>query len=511
MSEASGNNKRIAKNTLLLYLRMFIAMGVSLYTSRVVLNVLGVEDFGIYNVVAGVVVMFSFINASMSSATSRFLTFEIGLGTDNINNLKKVFSSSLTVHLIIVLVIFILAETIGLWFLENKLVIASERMDAARWVYQLSIISALISIMQVPYNAAIIAHERMGVYAYIEIANVILKLLIVYILTIALGDKLITYGLLMLLLSIIITALYKIYCTRYFDECRFKIKWDKQYIYPMLSFSGWDLYGNMSVVARAQGVNMLLNMFFGAALNAAAGIAMQVQNTVLNFASNVFMAVRPQIVKSYASGNIDYMLKLVYNTSKYTYLLLLILSLPIILETHFVLSVWLKIVPEHAVVFCRLTLMFNFFANFGLIIISAIHATGQIKRPSMINGTLYLLVIPITYFAFKSGAHPSIPYIFNIIAILCGISSNMYTLHLKVKSFSIPVYLTKVFFSCALVTILTLIPLFLIRFYMDEGWIRFLLTSIGSVILILILGYFICLNKEERVKIINIIRNKIKH
>ena len=281
-------NQRIARNAVMLYIRMFLTMIVGLYTSRVVLNVLGVEDFGTYGVVGGIVAMMGFLNASMSGATSRFLTFELGRGDQK--RLADTFSSALIAHMMIALFVLVVAETVGLWFLTHKLVIPAGRMPAAHWVYQMSILSAMISITQVPYNATIIAHEKMDVYAYVEILNVTLKLLIVYLLTIGNFDKLILYAALVLAVSIVIRMIYRVYCLRHFAESHFHWIWDKSILKPLLNFSGWDLYGNMAFTVRTHGANFILNSFYGVVLNAASGIAATVQGVVLGFSSNVVLA-----------------------------------------------------------------------------------------------------------------------------------------------------------------------------------------------------------------------------
>ena len=332
MASHTENTKRIAKNTLMLYVRMLFGMLVSLYTSRVILNTLGVEDFGINNVVGGVVGMLGFLTASMSGATSRFLTYELGRG--DLVRLKETFSSALIIHIGIALVVFVIAETAGLWFFENKLVIPESRMTAAHVVYQLSILSTMLGITQVPYNATIIAHEKMNVYAYVEILNVCLRLLIVYLLVIGDFDKLILYSILTFSVSVLIMSIYWVYCIRHYEETKFHFIWKKDILKPMLSFSGWDLYGNASVTARTQGVSMLLNMFFGPLMNAAAGIATQVQNAVMAFAGNFIVAVRPQIVKQYAAGEYESMFKLLKEAIVLCFTLLSLLSVPLMCEAH---------------------------------------------------------------------------------------------------------------------------------------------------------------------------------
>lgn len=508
ISVISENNKRIAKNTALLYIRMLLIMSVTLYTSRVVLQVLGVEDFGIYNVVGGIVAMFSFINASMSGATARFLMYE--MGENNKNKLRIIFNSALLIHISIALLIILIAETVGLWFLNTRLVIPADRMNAAIWVYQFSILSTVVSVTQVPYNACIIAHEKMDVYAYVEILNVILKLLIVFLLVAGDFDKLIFYALLIFLVSTVIACIYRLYCVRHFDESKLLHQWHFENIKPMLSFSGWDLYGNMSTVARTQGINMLLNMFFGPLLNAASGIAGQVQGAVMSFAGNVVIAVKPQIIKSYAAGEYSRMVSLVMNASKLTFLLLLLLSLPLIVEMHFVLSLWLKTVPEYTVQFCVCTLLFNFFATMSVVVVTAAHATGKVKRPSLINGTLYLSVIPVSYVAFKFGLSPVTSYIFNIIAVIIGLLSNVWTIHKYIPVFSFKNYIYTVFTRCMAVFLASSgLVWWLKGIIHEEGFFRFIIISIVSTMVVVLLGFYVVLNKSMRIMIVQYIKNKI--
>lgn len=501
----SENTKRIAKNTAMLYIRMLFTMFVSLYTSRIVLNVLGVEEYGIYNVVGGVIVMFSFINVSMSSATSRFLTFELGKNSEK--KLNQIFSGAMTIHIFIAILILILGETVGLWFLQNKLVIPEGRKFTALVVYQLSIISTIVNITQVPYNAAIIAHERMHVYAYIEILNTLLKLLIVYLLVWLGGDKLILYGILTLIVASLITLIYRIYCLRYFPECRYRFMWDKSLLIPMLSFSGWDLYGNMSVVGRTQGVNMLLNIFFGTVLNAANGVANQVQAAVMSFSGNVLTAVRPQIVKNYATGNISYMVMLINNTAKFTFLLLWGISLPLLLETHFVLKLWLKTVPDYTVIFCQLTLVFNFFANWSSVVVTGLHAIGKIKRPSLINGSLYLLVIPVSYIIFKYGGKPDIPFWCNVFFVFVGCALNVWALKIYLPQFSVRDFATNVFGVCSIITFLSIIPPFIVQKILEESIWRFLAVGITAVGSVAALTYFVGLDRNSRLMVKNKVLN----
>ena len=476
-------------------------MAVSLYTSRIVLQTLGVEDFGVYNVVGGVVAMFSFINATMSTATSRFLTFEIGKG--NQQRLNDTFNASFWVHVIIAIIVVVLCETIGIWFITNKMVIPEGREFATQVVFQLSIIAAVISITQVPYNATIIAHEKMNIYAYIELVNVFLKLGIVYFLMISSFDKLILYAVMTLLVNACVMMFYRYYGKRKFKECKIsrKLQWD--IIKPMLNFSCWDLYGNLSVTARTQGVAMLLNVFFGPIMNAAAAISTQVQTAVIAFASNVNTAVRPQIVKYYAQGEYKQMSKLINNACNLNFFIMTLIIAPLCSEINFILHIWLGEYPAMASTFCILTLLFNLFANLSFLVVTGIHAYGKIIRPSLINGTLYLLVVPISYLSFYFGGNAWTSYAFNVVAVIFGLLSNVYTLHLYVKEYSIPEFLKTVFVRCLSVLILGAIPAFLTNYFMEESFTRFLVSIVSTTSIVATAGWFILLPKSLKSKILS--------
>lgn len=503
----TDNNKRIAKNTILLYVRMGISMLVSLYTSRVILNTLGIEDFGIYSVVGGVVGMLGFLNSAMSGATSRFLTFE--LGKNDFARLKDTFSSAMIVHLAIAVIVFIVAETAGLWFLYNKLVIPAERMGAAVIVFQVSILTAMLDITQVPYSASIIAHERFGIYAYVEILNVCLRLLIVYLLLIGNWDKLVLYSILVLTASVIVTIVYRLYCIRQFKECRFRWGFKKEILMPMLSFSGWDLYGNMSVTVRQQGMTMLLNIFFGAAINAAAGIAATVQATVSNLVVNILSAFRPQIIKQYAAGDLGYMERLMSHCCKFISILFILFSIPLIVEMKFVLSVWLGVVPEHTVDFARIVLIANWVGLMNSVFMIPIQATGKIKEISFMTGTLYLLTILCIYIVLKLNAVPNAVFFCMLISNALILVTNLYIFKLKFKEF----YLWKFFKSSLLAVLLVLLfssPFFMaLHEFIHEGWMRLILSICMSLFLILGGSYAFVLDSNQRMIIGNLIKKKI--
>jgi O-antigen/teichoic acid export membrane protein len=475
---------------------MLLTMGVSLYISRVVLEVLGIEDFGIYNVVGGIIALFGFITASMSTATSRFLTFE--LGKQNKIQLKKTFSTACTVHLLIAVMVLLLAETIGLWFLETQLVIPPNRIETARIVYHLSVITAFIAIFQIPYTASLISHEQINIYAWVEILNVLFKLLIVCILVHISFDKLMIYAMFIFIISVIVFFIYSIYCSQKFQECKFRIFFNKKLLIPMLSFSGWDLYGNMSVVARTQGVNILLNIFFGPVLNAANGIATQVQGAIGSFAGNILVAVRPQIVKNYAAGNIPYTIWLLNNTVKFTTILLLMLSLPLLIEMPFILNIWLKNVPEYTVSFCRLILVFNIIANISTVVMSGIHATGRIKRSSVWNGSIYLLVVPITFYSFSVGGNAIIPFILNILFVCIGCSLNIWYIKLYIPSFSIKYFIKQSLFPSFLIGGISVILPMVCHYSFSEGWVRIIIVLMITIVMFLLTGYHFAL--EETMK-----------
>ena len=376
---SSSNNKRVAKNTLFLYFRMILIMLVTLYTSRVVLAELGIKDYGIYNVVGGVVAMFSFLNNCMSSATQRFMTFELGRG--DMARLKKVFAASLNIHITIGVIIVLLAETIGLWFVNHKLVIAPDRMTAANWVYQFSILTFCVNIIQVPYNAVLIAHEKMSVYAYISILEAFLKLGIVYLLVIVPADKLITYGILVFAVQLIIRGIYQVYCRRHYVESKFRLFWDKGLYKQMSGFAGWNLFGSVAWLLRDQGLNIVLNLFFGTAINAARGVASQVSSAVMGFISNFQVALNPQITKNYATGNIPEMEKLSYLGIKFSFLLLFTMAFPLCLNIDYVLHLWLVEVPDYTALFIILIMVESLAGNmFGVQLMTSLSATGKMLQ-----------------------------------------------------------------------------------------------------------------------------------
>lgn len=411
----ADNNKRIAKNTLFLYMRMLLIMAVSLYTSRVVLEMLGVEDYGIYNVVGGIVVLFTFINSAMVTSTQRFLNFE--LGKNDKLQAQKIFSASLNIHILIALFVLLLSETLGLWLLNTTIQYPESKEVAVQITYQLSILTTCVNIVRTPYNAAIIAHEKMSFYAYFSIIEAVLRLAVVFILIGLDAHRLIMYGLLLCIVTMIINACYYVYCKQTFEICRYKNYRDKYLYGQLLNFSGWSLFGGIANMGASQGLNILLNIFFGVTVNAAMGIANQVNAAVSSFVSSFQTAFNPQIVKSYAAGEMDYFIRLILTTSKYSYLLLFVIALPIYVCCPEVLDIWLTEVPEYAVSFCRLMLIFSLLDALQGPLWFSVQATGKIKTYQILMSVMILSNLPIAYICLKSGYSPN-----SVLAVRCMVN-----------------------------------------------------------------------------------------
>ena len=402
---ALSSKKTIAKNTVLLYIRTFIVMIVALWTSRIILQSLGAVDYGVYSAVGGLVSMFSVLTGSMSAAISRYITFE--LGTGNEVRLKQVFGASVAVQLLFIAVIVLLGETIGLWFLNSKMTIPADRMVAANWVYQCTILIFCFNLLSVPYNAELIAHEHMGTYAYVSVADNVLRLCIAYLIFVSPIDRLIFYSVLMALLSIGVRIFYQLYCTVKFSECRsVSLKVHKSVFGGLANFAGWNMLGEISSICSNQGIGVVLNLFFGPLINAAYGVASQVNGAVNAFAGNFTTALSPSITKSYAVGDSAYVKDLVLKGAKYSYFLLFIIVLPLLIETEMVMNIWLKNVPEHTVVFVRLMLVYSLITIWSQTIIRAVQATGNIKRYQIIVSTVSLMSLPIAYIVLKLGCPP---------------------------------------------------------------------------------------------------------
>ena len=496
MSDTSSANKRIAKNTLVLYVRMLFTMGISLFTSRVILQTLGVEDYGISSVVGGVISMFTFINAAMVSSTQRYLNFELVRG--DANQLRSVFSTSLQIHALIALAIIVLSETVGLWFLNEKLVIPEARMHAAMWVYQCSILSCAVSIMSTPYNAVIVAHEKMSAFAYISILDVSLKLLVVYLLVVLPFDKLIILAILNLLVQLFIRYIYTLYCHRHFPESYFQFRFNKTLFKEMFGFAGWSFWGNLAAILYTQGLNMMLNIFFGPIVNAARGIAVQVQSAVQQFVGGFQTALNPQITKNYASNNLPQMHSLMFRSARFSFLLLFFLSLPVLMETNFILTLWLKTVPDDAVIFTQIMICISLIYTTANPCIIANQATGKVKIYQMVVGGILLLILPISYVVLKLGAPAYSVFIVHFCIESLAQFSRMYMLR---KLIHLPLwqYMKNIYIPIVSTVVIAIILPLVVRMQVAEGWLRFLAVGFTCVLSVGASSYFIGFTKQERV------------
>lgn len=501
------SNKRIAKNTLALYFRQILILLISLYTSRVILAALGVVDFGIYNVVAGVVGMFSFLSSSMAAAVQRFFSFE--LGKHDYDKLQKTFSMTLVIYILLALLIVLLAESVGLWLLENKLVIPDERMSAARYVYQFAIASFIFTMLAIPYTAVIIAHENMKVYAYNSIVDATLRLLIAVGLTLTSWDKLKLYGALMFFATATITMIYYFYCYKNYSECRISLFWDRNMFKKLFSFAGWNLFGASVGLAKSQIMNILLNIFFGPVVNAARAIAAQVNQGVSSFSQNFFTAVRPQIIKNYAVNEIEKMTLLMYRSAKVTFFLMLLFILPLILEMPFVLNIWLKNVPQNAILFTRLILIETLLESVSYPLIAAATATGTIKLYQSVVGGILLLNLPIGYLVLCMG-YPafSVMVVSIILALIAFIARLIILEHLM--SFSSLLFLKKILGPALIVFLLSFIPSFVWISLMDYSLWRMMGTMIISGLLTCTNSIFFGLTPNERTSLWKMIQKRLK-
>lgn len=494
-SSHAEDNKRIAKNTLLLYVRMALLMCISLYTSRVVLDVLGVEDYGIYNVVGGLVSMFAIINGSMTSATQRFLTFSLGKNDSTETN--KVFCVAFQTHVLVAVVVVILVETIGLWFLHNKMQIADNRIDAAFWIVQFTAVSTFFNIISVPYISTIIAHERMSAFAFVSIAEATFKLIIVFLLTISPFDKLIVYGLMLAIVQIIIQVIYLAYCKRNFEECHIRLVKDRKMFSEILSFAGYNLFGSFAAVSSNQALNMLLNMFFGPVVNAARGIAMQVMGAITQFISNFQIALNPQIVKSYAQGDLTQMHKLIFRGAKFSFFLMLLLSLPVLIETPYILGLWLKEVPEGTVTFLRIIICTTLIYTMAQPIMTANNATGKVRTYYIVCGSMLILILPVSYVALRMGC-PA--YGVFVIHFIIECITQVLRLFMVRERIQMPVleFCRSVYLPIACVTIVAIVLPLVTSKAMDGGFARLVAVAAVSVVSVATSSFLIGLDRHEK-------------
>jgi O-antigen/teichoic acid export membrane protein len=504
---STENNQRLVKNTLFMYFRMGITMLVALYSSRVVLNTLGIDDYGIYNVVGGIVVLFTFLNNSLSTATQRYLSIEIG--KQNFSRLKEIFNSSFYIYLIVVVLIIILAETVGLWFLNSKMNFPTDRTRAANWVFQFSILTTCISILRAPYNANVIANEKMSFYAYSSILEAILKLIVLYILVILPYDKLITYSILILLITAFITLWYYIHNTRNYSYARIFVKTNqnKELFKELVSFSGWGIFGSIANVGFRQGVNIIINIFFGVGVNAAFGIANQVSSQINQFSGGFQAALNPQLTKTYATGRLEEQNKLIYRSSKFSYFLLLIVGLPVLLNTNYLLTIWLINVPEYTVIFCQLMIVGTMVDSISAPLWVIIFATGKIRSYQIVISVVIMSNVLFSYITARLGLGPEYMLYIRIVLFAVSIAVRMAFLY-KLISFNIKNFIRHVLLPIFIVTILVIpLPYWIgTRF---NGFKGLSITSTASVMTAGILIYYIGITTNEREFINRIVKNTV--
>lgn len=506
---ATHDTKRIAKNTFIMYIRMFVMMLIGLYTSRVILNTLGVEDYGVYNVVGGVVAMFSIISSSLSGSVSRFLTFEIGRG--DMRRLKEIFSTSIIVQTAMAVGIVVVMEFVGVWFLNHKMNIPPGRMVAANFVLQCSIVSFALGLINTPFSALIVAHERFGIFAYLTLSDSILKLLVVYLLYISPFDKLQTYAILLLAVTVLVQIVYFVYCRRQFEECRFSWIYKKTMLKEMGGFAGWTFLGNGSYILMTQGVNILMNLFFGVVVNAARGVATIVENILTQFVNNFVTAINPQITKSYASEDKEYLVSLINVGSKFSYLLLFAIAFPVFLEAENLLKLWLVTVPPFTVLFLRLTIISILVTVLSNTMVTALLATGQIKSYQITIGAVSMMVLPVSYLLYKIGFPAYVSYVIQIIVMLYQLSVRLHFLK-KHLEFNIKKYLSVVVLRLLLMTVVSIMAVpFMSLLFIQNGLLEVLIKCILAVFVSLFASYGLALTKGERIYVKSIIRTRLLH
>ena len=504
----SENNKRIAKNTLYLYVRMLVVMLVSLFTVRIVLDALGAEDYGIHNVVGGVVTMFAFLTSTMNSASLRFFSYY--LGRRDYTKLSEYFSLNFWCFVGLAIIIVFLAETVGLWFVKTKLVIPNERMNAALWVYQCSVITFVFRIVSIPYNAIIIAREKMNIYAIGGLVEVFLRLGVAFLLYISTFDKLIVYSALLCIMMCFIDVFYIIYGLKCFNETHVKRFWNKSIFNEVVNYSGWSLFGALSGMIRSQGINILLNMFFNPVVNAARSVAFQVNHAITQFVLNFHKAVQPQITKYYAADEKDAFYTLIFRASRLYFYLILLLSLPILYETPFILDLWLKKTPENSVLFTRLVIIIAIIDSMSYPIQTSISATGKIKYFQIVTGGLLILNLPVSFIFLKLGYPPEITmYIAMALSVVAQVLRILFA-H-KLNKLPINGYLRSVLLPILWVLILALpFPLLLGRF-IEVQPMRFVIVTISSLLITSIVVFTLGITRGERKIFVDYLHKKLLH
>lgn len=489
---------------------MLFMMAIGLFTSRVILNALGISDMGLMSVAGSVITMFTFLNATLTSGTQRFISYAIG--ENNAQRLRAVFKSAMTLHLLLAIIIFFLGETLGLWYVYNKLNVEPGRFQAAMWCYQLSIISTVVGMVQLPFNSALIAHEKMNIYAYMTIFDAVFKLLAAYLIQIVCFDRLIFYSILIFAAELLSTFLYNLYCRKHFKECPFSFGYDKGIFRNMLSFSGWNTLGCLAAMGQGTGVNLIINSFCGTVVNGARGIAFQANGWVTRFVENFMVALNPQIIKSYASGDIQRMSSLVINGARFGCYLFLLLGIPLFVEIEFVLKLWLGQCPEHTVAFMRIVMIETLFKTMGTPTVTAMHATGQMKLLNITVGSILLLIVPVSYVCFRLGLSPEQVLLINIIPWIVVPFIRVFLVK-KYSQGKFPVgqYLYQVVLKTTAMALLMFVPIWLFSYYMQSytDWIRFCAIFTSSLVFSAMVIYYIGLEQKYRILLVEKLKAKI--
>ena len=495
-TQVSADNKRIAKNTAFLYVRMIFVLLVSLYSTRVVLHVLGVVDYGINNVVAGFVSMFAFLNTSMTNGIQRFFNFK--LGSEGADSLTRVYKSALLIQLGLTFIILLLLETFGLWYLETKMVIPPDRLPAARWIFQFSVISLVFLVLQIPYSAAIMAHERMDYYAFVSVFDAVAKLGIAFSIPYVPYDKLISYGFLILLIALANFLLYFVYAKVKFPEMHLQKGRDNALMKSMISFSGWNVFGTFAYMMKSQGLNVLLNAFFGPVVNAARGVSNQIMGAIHGFSSNIVISFRPQLVQSYAAGNTERVRRMFFSLSKISYILLYSISAPIVIELSYILHLWLgEDVPDYTIPFTVLVLANMVVSSLHTPLTQIVHAVGKMRTFQLAISIIICSILPVSWVLLKMGANPIVVY---WVSLAISVINQVVCLFIvrSLFPFSIKQYLWSVIIPCAVYSLICPIAPLVPRYFMNESFGRLLVVVIVSVLSSSVITYFGILDNEER-------------
>lgn len=491
----NNSNKRIAKNSMFLFFRMLFVMFVSIFTSRVILSNLGEIGYGLYNVVGGVVTTFTFLSMAMGNASARFIT--ISLGKDDINKTKVVFNNTLFVHIFVSILILLIAETVGLWFVNTQMTIPKDSLLSVNWVYQISIITTILGIIGIPFNATIIAHEKMNVFAFISVVDVIFKLLILYLLVVSPIDKLISYAFLLMMVQVLDISLYIYYCKKHFEEVKLTLEYDSGLIKEMINFSGWSLIGNLSFVCYTQGVNIVLNIFCGPVINAARAIAVQVESAVKNFIINFQTAASPQITISYSQGDFERLKTLLFSSSRLSFFILYSMIFPIVLEADTILRLWLEKPPEHSTAFVRLILMITVLDCLARPAIIVMNATGNIRKYQIVSSGILLLVVPIAYMCLRLGAKPEYVFVGHFIVAFIALYFQISILFKYLKIAIVEYYNEVIKYIFRVVFLSSIIPLS-IYLIMENSMLKSILCILTSFMFVLASIYFVGLSKPEK-------------